>query len=97
MAFATRSEKADQWLFKSEAYDNCNCAMNCGCQFNLPSTHGYCQSAFVGTSVEGHFNDTQLSGLNWAALADGPAKSRTEIASARSLSTSVRMNSTDRA
>jgi hypothetical protein len=25
---------ADQWLFKSETYDNCNCAVNCGCQFN---------------------------------------------------------------
>jgi hypothetical protein len=50
---------ADQWLFKSETYDNCNCAMNCGCQFNLPSTHGYCQSAFVGNIVEGHFNDTR--------------------------------------
>jgi hypothetical protein len=58
----------DQWLFKSETYDNCNCAVNCGCQFNLPSTHGYCQSAFVGNIVEGHFNDTPLAGLNWAAL-----------------------------
>ncbi len=26
---------ADQWIFKSETYDNCNCAINCGCQFNL--------------------------------------------------------------
>ena len=58
----------DQWLFKSETYDNCNCAMNCGCQFNLPSTYGFCQSAFVGTIVEGHFNDTPLAGLSWAAL-----------------------------
>jgi hypothetical protein len=24
----------DQWLFKSETYDNCNCAVNCGCQFS---------------------------------------------------------------
>ena len=47
----------DQWLFKSETYDNCNCAVNCGCQFNIPSTHGYCQSAFVGNIVEGHFNE----------------------------------------
>ena len=30
----------DQWLFKSETYDNCNCAVNCGCQFQLPSTYG---------------------------------------------------------
>jgi len=59
---------ADQWLFKSETYDNCNCAVNCGCQFNLPSTYGYCQSAFVGNIVEGHFNDTPLAGLNWAGL-----------------------------
>ena len=58
----------DQWVFKSETYDNCNCAVNCGCQFNLPSTHGFCQTAFVGAIVEGHFNDTPLAGLNWAGL-----------------------------
>ena len=64
----------DQWLFKSETYDNCNCAVNCGCQFNLPSTHGYCQSAYVATVVEGHFNDTPLAGLNWAALYRWPGE-----------------------
>ncbi len=65
---------ADQWLFKSETYANCNCAINCGCQFNLPSTHGYCQSAFVGNIVEGHFNDTPLAGLNWAGLYKWPGE-----------------------
>jgi hypothetical protein len=65
---------ADQWLFKSETYDNCNCAVNCGCQFNLPSTHGYCESAFVGNIVEGHFNDTPLAGLNWAGLYKWPGE-----------------------
>jgi hypothetical protein len=67
-------EMNNQWLFKSETYDNCNCAVNCGCQFNLPSTHGYCQSAFVGNIVEGHFNDTTLGGLNWAALYKWPGE-----------------------
>lgn len=65
---------ADQWLFKSETYDNCNCAMNCGCQFNLPSTNGYCQSAFIGHIVEGHYNDTPLAGLNWAGLYKWPGE-----------------------
>jgi hypothetical protein len=65
---------ADRWLFKSETYDNCNCAVNCGCQFNLPSTHGYCQSAFVGKIVEGDFNDKPLAGLNWAALYQWPGE-----------------------
>jgi len=65
---------ADQWIFKSETYDNCNCAVNCGCQFNLPSTHGYCQTAFVGHVVEGHFNDTPLAGLKWAGLYKWPGE-----------------------
>jgi hypothetical protein len=65
---------SDRWEFKSETYDNCNCAINCGCQFNLPSTHGYCQSAFVGHLVDGHFNDTPLAGLDWAALYKWPGE-----------------------
>lgn len=64
----------DQWVFKSETYDNCNCAVNCGCQFNLPSTHGYCQTAFTGEVVEGHFNETPLSGLKWAGLYKWPGE-----------------------
>ena len=64
----------DQWVFKSETYDNCNCAVNCGCQFNLPSTHGYCQSAFVGALVDGNFNDTPLAGLTWAGLYKWPGE-----------------------
>ena len=64
----------DHWHFKSETYDNCNCAVNCGCQFHLPSTHGHCQSAFVGNIVEGQFNGTPLAGLNWAALYKWPGE-----------------------
>lgn len=65
---------ADQWEFKSETYDNCNCEVNCGCQFNLPSTHGSCQSAFVGEVVDGHFNETSLVGLRWAGLYKWPGE-----------------------
>ena len=64
----------DQWELKSDTYDNCNCAMNCGCQFNLPSTHGYCQTAYVGRVVEGHFNATPLAGLKWAGLYRWPGE-----------------------
>jgi hypothetical protein len=40
----------------------------------LPSTYGYCQSAFVGNIVEGHFNHTPLAGLNWAGLYKWPGE-----------------------
>ena len=64
----------DRWEFKSDTYDNCNCAINCGCQFQLPSTHGYCQTAYVGTVVEGHFNGASLAGLKWAGLWKWPGE-----------------------
>ena len=57
---------AEQWQIKSYTFANCNCDANCGCQFNLPSTHGHCQFVQGGRIVEGHFNTTPLSGLHWA-------------------------------
>jgi hypothetical protein len=65
---------ANQWRFKSETYDNCNCSVSCGCQFNEPTTHGNCQFAYVGTVLEGHFNDTSLANLNWALLCIFPGE-----------------------
>jgi hypothetical protein len=31
----------DNWEFMSHTYDNCNCSVSCGCQFNEPTTHGW--------------------------------------------------------
>jgi hypothetical protein len=56
---------SDKWMIRSNNYGNCNCATNCGCQFNLPSTHGHCQFAAAGHIEEGFFNDTDLADLNW--------------------------------
>lgn len=58
----------DQWEFKSHTYDNCNCSISCGCQFNEPTTHGNCHFAYTGTVVDGHFNGTPLAGLNWSLI-----------------------------
>ena len=58
----------DNWEFKSHTYDNCNCSVSCGCQFNEPTTHGSCLFAYVGTVVEGQFNGTSLAGLNWSLM-----------------------------
>ena len=65
---------SDRWEFKSHTYDNCNCSVSCGCQFNEPTTHGSCYFAYVGTVVEGHFNDTPINNLNWALLCKYPGE-----------------------
>ena len=56
---------SDKWMIRSNNYANCNCDTNCGCQFNLPSTHGHCQFVAAGHIEEGYYNDTDLAGLNW--------------------------------
>jgi len=65
---------ADQWQIKSNTFGNCNCAANCGCQFNLPSTHGFCQFVEGGHIEEGHFNDISLTGLNWVFMIIWPGE-----------------------
>ena len=55
---------SDQWMIRSHTFGNCNCNTNCGCQFNLPSTHGFCQFVEAGHLEEGFFNETDLAGLN---------------------------------
>lgn len=64
----------DQWEFKSHTYDNCNCSVSCGCQFNEPTTHGNCYFAYVGTVVDGQFNGTPLADLNWALICKFPGE-----------------------
>lgn len=65
---------ADQWQIKSNTFANCSCDANCGCQFNLPSTHGSCEFVQGGRIVEGHFNTTPLSGLHWAWIIVWPGE-----------------------
>lgn len=65
---------ADQWEFKSHTFDNCNCSVSCGCQFNQPTTNGNCHFVYVGKVVEGHFNDAPLKGLKWALICKFPGE-----------------------
>ena len=65
---------ADRWMIQSHSFTNCNCAANCGCQFNLSSTHGFCQFVAGGRIVDGRFNDITLTGLHWASIISWPGE-----------------------
>ena len=65
---------SDRWMTRSHTFGNCNCEINCGCQFQLDSTHGFCQFVEGGNIVEGYFNDTSLTGLNWAFMISWPGE-----------------------
>jgi hypothetical protein len=61
------------WRILADEATTCNCAWGCPCQFNALPTHGRCE-ALIGIRVrEGHYGDTKLDGLAFAAAYWWPA------------------------
>jgi hypothetical protein len=65
---------ADAWTIRGVEFCNCNCNWGCPCQFGSPSTHGHCETIYIGHVEEGHFNHTTLDGLNWALVLQWPGE-----------------------
>ena len=61
-------------MLRGVEYSNCNCSYGCGCQFNAPSTHGFCEALGTGHIEEGYFNDIRLDGLNYVMLLKWPGE-----------------------
>lgn len=65
----------DPWKLKGELVLSCNCTVFCPCVLSLglhPPTEGYCQT-WAGIKIdEGHFGDTDLSGLNMGLMLEIP-------------------------
>src|SRR5262245_5694535 len=64
----------DRWMIRGMEYGNCNCAWGCPCQFNAPSTHGFCEAVTGGVIEEGYFNEVRLDGLRWVMLLQWPGE-----------------------
>ena len=63
------------WAIRGELILNCNCTVFCPCVVSLgnhPPTEGICQ-AWAGVRIDdGHYGDTDLSGLNVGLLLEIP-------------------------
>ena len=64
----------DTWTIRGSEFGNCNCNWGCPCQFNSPTTHGFCQAVVAGHVEEGHFDDTRLDGLSWILILQWPGE-----------------------
>ncbi len=64
----------DKWMIRGKEFSNCNCAFGCPCQFNAPSTNGFCEAVANAHIDEGYFNDTRLDGLNYVMLLHWPGE-----------------------
>lgn len=56
------------WKLKGRELANCNCDYGCNCQFGGLPDKGSCQAVFGMAIDEGFHGDTDLSGLNIAAV-----------------------------
>jgi hypothetical protein len=65
---------SDKWMLRGKEFTNCNCAYGCPCQFNSPSTHGFCEAVASALIEEGYFNDTRLDGLSFCILLKWPGE-----------------------
>lgn len=65
---------SDQWMIRGREFSNCNCAFGCPCQFNSPSTHGFCEAIGSALIEEGNFNDISLGGLSFVMLLKWPGE-----------------------
>jgi hypothetical protein len=65
---------ADRWMLRGREYGNCNCAWGCPCQFNSPSTNGFCEAVTTGHIDEGYFNEARLDGLSYVILLQWPGE-----------------------
>ena len=65
---------ADQWMLRGMEFTNCNCDYGCPCQFNAPTTHGFCEAVASSVIEEGYFNNVVLDGLRFLFLAQWPGE-----------------------
>ena len=62
------------WRILGKEFGNCNCAYGCPCQFNAPSTYGFCEAISSILIEEGHFDDISLNGLSFCILFKWPGE-----------------------
>ena len=60
------------WKLKGREFVNCNCDYGCNCQFGGLPAKGMCQAVFGMAIDEGRHGETDLSGLNIAAVFHWP-------------------------
>lgn len=56
------------WKLKGRELANCNCEYGCNCQFGGLPDKGGCQAVFAMAIDEGYHGNTDLTGLNIAAV-----------------------------
>jgi hypothetical protein len=61
------SATLSSWRIMADEAVTCNCAWGCPCQFNALPTRGRCEALVAVRIRDGHYNQTSLAGVSFAA------------------------------
>ena len=64
----------DKWMMDGVGFANCNCNYGCPCQFNSPTTHGWCEAVAGYIVNDGYFNDVSLAGTKFVLMLQWPGE-----------------------
>lgn len=57
-----------QWTVHGVEVSICNCDYGCPCQFDAPTTYGFCEAVGSPGIDEKNFNDISLDGVNCVVI-----------------------------
>ena len=83
---------ADRWMIRGVEYGNCNCDSGCPCQFNSPTTNGFCEAVGARSGWTRATSTTRGStGCASSGCCSGRARSPRATGAADRSSTSARI------
>lgn len=62
---ASSMAPAEDWHVTADVAESCSCAVSCPCNFGSAPTHDYCHGNRLYQITAGHFEDTDLAGLDF--------------------------------
>ena len=62
-----------EYSLKGAVVGGCNCDWGCPCNFEVPPSHGFCQSEYIWCIEEGNLGNVSLDGLNFGMFLYSPA------------------------
>lgn len=66
------SSNANDWKVEGDYFEGCNCDIICPCIFLQDPDKGFCNAVVASHIEKGHFQQTQLDGLNAVAVFVAP-------------------------
>ena len=68
----SKTKEIQNWTFKADYVETCNCDYGCPCNFSGFPTYGFCRTLMLFHIRSGSYGDTKLDGLDFITALSWP-------------------------